>query len=665
MGGASYAFDARDAADRNGGFPPNPNSQFPSGRNDAYDAYRHAYTSAVITGKYNFGEIIAKILGDKNEEPYDPNGKHKGMTEEQYNAEKNMDLWNNNVGREEYKSWKKATEQGVTNDPLDKWIYDRVKDGTTINDPSDPRQWREPGPDNSTGSGSFPGGHGPDSPFGTPDAPRPGAPRWFDPFGWFNPPPSPLVLDLDGDGVEIVSLDKSKAFFDLDVNGFAELTAWVKGDDGFLAFDRNGNGRIDDRTELFGALNPTWAQFANGFTELAKLNTNGDGRIDAQDAAFGSLRIWRDLDGDGLTDEGELQTLAQAGITSINLAATYVNQTRGDSWISHAGTFTRGTGPAQTTGKVEDVWFDTNPLLSQYKYGQPVTLSLAVSILPELKGYGVLPNLRVAMQERPDLLATVKALVVSAATKPQAQVLADIEAALWAWAGVDGVSPTSRGTEIDARKLVFMEKLYGTPWLTWPQGNRDPEKNAAAWLEAHYDTILASLTAKILVQLPMATLLDKIVSGAPAADIEAAFASMPFLYLAGFGYDAQADRIVGDLGDALNALVAQAGKEAAQAGTGASTSPGSVTRGRRAPSARRCPTPCGSRWRCRAGLVAGRLSRRGRRTAGDPHRRGADPRRAGDHAIVMRRQVAGAMAHVKVDRTWLDCQFVEYRFAVD
>ena len=231
----------------------------------------------------------------------------------------------------------------------------------------------------------------------------------------------------------------------------------------------------------------------------------------------------------------------------------------------------------------------------------------------------------------------VKALVVSAATKPHAQVLADIEAALWTWAGVNGVSPTSRGTEIDARKLVFMEKLYGTPWLTWPQGNRDPEKNAAAWLEAHYDTILASLTAKILVQLPMATLLDKIVSGAPAADIEAAMASLPFLYLAGFGYDAQADRIVGDLGDVLNALVAQAGNEAlAQAGKGASTSPGSATRGRRAPSTRRCSAPCGSRWRCRAGLEAGRLSRRGRRTAGDPHGRGADYRRAGDHATVRR-----------------------------
>jgi hypothetical protein len=42
-----------------------------------------------------------------------------------------------------------------------------------------------------------------------------------------NPPASPLVLDLDGDGIELVSLDASAAYFDLDVNGFAERTGWV------------------------------------------------------------------------------------------------------------------------------------------------------------------------------------------------------------------------------------------------------------------------------------------------------------------------------------------------------------------------------------------------------------------------------------------------------
>ncbi len=43
--------------------------------------------------------------------------------------ETNMDKWNNNVGREEYQRWREATDLGKTTDPLDKWIYDRVKEG--------------------------------------------------------------------------------------------------------------------------------------------------------------------------------------------------------------------------------------------------------------------------------------------------------------------------------------------------------------------------------------------------------------------------------------------------------------------------------------------------------------------------------------------------------
>ena len=61
----------------------------------------------------------------------------------------------------------------------------------------------------------------------------------------------PLVLDLDGDGIETLGT-QAVTYFDHDANGFAELTGWVKGDDGFLALDRNGDGRINDGSELFG-----------------------------------------------------------------------------------------------------------------------------------------------------------------------------------------------------------------------------------------------------------------------------------------------------------------------------------------------------------------------------------------------------------------------------
>ena len=89
-----YNAESVAAADRLGGLNQNPDSPY---HNDQYDAFRHAYTSALFADK--FGADAAKWLGDKNEGAYDPNGKHQGMTQQQYNAEKNMDLWNNNLGR--------------------------------------------------------------------------------------------------------------------------------------------------------------------------------------------------------------------------------------------------------------------------------------------------------------------------------------------------------------------------------------------------------------------------------------------------------------------------------------------------------------------------------------------------------------------------------------
>ena len=62
---------------------------------------------------------------------------------------------------------------------------------------------------------------------------------------------SPLIVDLDGDGVETTTVENG-AYFDHDNNGFAEKTGWVGKDDGLLAKDLNGNGQIDDGTELFG-----------------------------------------------------------------------------------------------------------------------------------------------------------------------------------------------------------------------------------------------------------------------------------------------------------------------------------------------------------------------------------------------------------------------------
>ena len=78
---------------------------------------------------------------------------------------------------------------------------------------------------------------------------------------------APLVLDLDGDGTELYELGAKNIYFDIYGKGYANVTAWVQPDDGLLALDKNGNGRIDDLTELFGTTT------VNGFKELAKYDT--------------------------------------------------------------------------------------------------------------------------------------------------------------------------------------------------------------------------------------------------------------------------------------------------------------------------------------------------------------------------------------------------------
>jgi hypothetical protein len=126
----------------------------------------------------------------------------------------------------------------------------------------------------------------------------------------------PLVLDLDGDGLELTTEQNSRVYFEFDNDGFGERTGWVRSNNGLLALDANANGTIDDVTELFGN------QTTSGFTMLAAYDLNTDGVIDASDAVYANLRVWRDLDQDWVTDSGELFSLATLVIRAIYLSCS-------------------------------------------------------------------------------------------------------------------------------------------------------------------------------------------------------------------------------------------------------------------------------------------------------------------------------------------------------
>jgi Ca2+-binding RTX toxin-like protein len=162
----------------------------------------------------------------------------------------------------------------------------------------------------------------------------------------------PIVFDLDGDGLELVSLLGSRVSFDMDADGLKDRTGWVGADDGLLALDRNGNGSIDDIGEISFASDLAGA--TSDLEGLGAYDGNADGRLDAQDARFGEFRVWRDLNQDGVSQALELVGLLEAGITGITLAPTLTGHQppSNDNLVFATASFARAGGGTGTVGDV-------------------------------------------------------------------------------------------------------------------------------------------------------------------------------------------------------------------------------------------------------------------------------------------------------------------------
>jgi hypothetical protein len=133
--------------------------------------------------------------------------------------------------------------------------------------------------------------------------------------------------------------------FDFYGNGAPRLQmAWTSAndDDAWLAFDRNGNAFIDNGSELFSSVapqpDPTLPEIRNGFNALIQFDKpenggNNDGKISRRDAIFTSLRLWQDVNHNGVSETGELRTLQDAGLATIDL--DYKELRRVDQYGNH------------------------------------------------------------------------------------------------------------------------------------------------------------------------------------------------------------------------------------------------------------------------------------------------------------------------------------------
>ena len=128
----------------------------------------------------------------------------------------------------------------------------------------------------------------------------------------------PVILDLGGDGIDLYQRTQSPAHFDFDDDGYSETTAWAGPKDGILVIDEGGDNQITQSKEIAFA---KWTAAED--TDLqglaATFDSNHDGVLDARDTRFADFKVWTDANSNGTVDAGEMQTLAQAGIQSINL----------------------------------------------------------------------------------------------------------------------------------------------------------------------------------------------------------------------------------------------------------------------------------------------------------------------------------------------------------
>lgn len=141
----------------------------------------------------------------------------------------------------------------------------------------------------------------------------------------------PLILSFDGKACE---LTEECIAFDLNADGSAEQIPGLGAGNAFLVFDRNGNGKADNGSELFGVAS------GNGFADLAQLDGDHNGWIDEADPAFKQLAVWSGGDFASLAERGvgalytgsvdapfSLKTGANELLGQIRAAGVYLTET--------------------------------------------------------------------------------------------------------------------------------------------------------------------------------------------------------------------------------------------------------------------------------------------------------------------------------------------------
>uniref|UniRef100_UPI00313806A2 beta strand repeat-containing protein n=1 Tax=Polaromonas sp. YR568 TaxID=1855301 RepID=UPI00313806A2 len=169
----------------------------------------------------------------------------------------------------------------------------------------------------------------------------------------YNNPTDPIILDLGETGFSFNPIGNGVSF-DLNADGIQDQTAWTTGTDGILVIDLDGSGIIEDGSEMF---TPWYANgnYASGVAAMATLDSNADGVLSSEDDNFHKLQVWLDADQDGVSDMGELVSLTDVGIASLNLHTIVSGGEIDGQLVMSEGAFTYIDGG---TGMYAEIGFD-------------------------------------------------------------------------------------------------------------------------------------------------------------------------------------------------------------------------------------------------------------------------------------------------------------------
>ncbi|MBR2916550.1 MAG: DUF2974 domain-containing protein, partial [Clostridia bacterium] len=310
----------------------------------------------------------------------------------------------------------------------------------------------------------------------------------------------PLILDLNNDGKYTKSIEDG-THFDFSDDGFAEKTGWISEEDGFLVRDINGDGIINNGSEFFGdkTILSNGEISTNGFMALADIDSNSDNVINADDETFGELKVWIDSNGNGLSEDGELHTLDELGISQINIKnnITNYNDDNGNT-VAREGTFVKEDG---NVGSIGEIHFDMDTMDTISKENVDVPDNIK-DRMPNLIASGNMYTLHEAMTLDEELYKLVREFEFCRNPDERDTIIEDI---VFTWTGSKDIDSSSRGENIDAKHLAVIEKFYGSSFVGTNGAN--PNNTAGNILNKIYADLMDKISLSLMAQTHIKSLL--------------------------------------------------------------------------------------------------------------------------------------------------------------